>query len=521
LWLNTGIKIEIIFRFYRLILNKSKLLNIFVTSKQQKIKNMKLKYTLTFLLLALFIANVNSQSHKIDVKINDLKDSELYLGYYYAGKTYVKDTIKLDENGNGTFTGDSLLDQGMYIVVIPNKNYFDVIIGDDQEFSLETSTDDLIKNLIIKGSTENVALNKFQLFMKDMGAEFTKKQARLKELNENSDSIQILKDELKALSVERTNYMDKTISENKGSLLSLILNATRNIEIPEIEIPDNIHNKDSVRWFHTHNYNRQHYFDNIDLSDERLLLTPFFHGKLETFFTKVLIQDPDTLNHYIDIVASRAEPNDAMFEYVIRFFMNTYSQSNIMGMDKVLVHIAETYYLTDRVDWYDEESTKKLKDHIAKLRFNLIGNIAQDLKMETIDEQYTRLHEIRAKYTLVYFWEPNCGHCKKVTPEVYKLYQEFSRDEFEVIAVYTQKDKEEWSKYIYDNGYEDWINAWDPYNLTNFRFFYNVISTPSIFLLDENKKIIAKRIGHETLRSILEIELGRKDIAKEIKKERN
>ena len=113
------------------------------------------------------------------MKINDLKDSEIYLGYYYAGKTYVKDTILLDKNGKGTFTGDSLLDQGIYIVVLPSKNYFDILIGEDQVFSVETSTDNLIKNLKIKGSTENIALNEFQQFMQDKGAKSAKIQARI------------------------------------------------------------------------------------------------------------------------------------------------------------------------------------------------------------------------------------------------------------------------------------------------------------------------------------------------------
>ena len=178
-----------------------------------------------------------------------------------------------------------------------------------------------------------------------------------------------------------------------------------------------------------------------------------------------------------------------------------------MGMDNVFVHIAEEYYISGKADWISDETMGKLKEEVAKHRFNLVGNIAQDLKMETINEEYERLHEIKSKFTLVYFFEPNCGHCKKVTPEVHKLYQEYDREDFEVFAVYTQGDKTEWLEYIHDKGYEDWINVWDPYNLTNFRFFYNIYSTPTLYLLDKDKKIIAKRIGAETLRSILEIEL--------------
>ncbi|NOQ27224.1 MAG: DUF5106 domain-containing protein [Bacteroidales bacterium] len=477
-----------------------------------------MKRTFNILIVLLLVSTCNtlfSQSYKLDIKISDLKDAEIYLGHYYAGKTYVKDTIRLDKNGKGTFTGDSLLDQGIYIVILPTKKYFDILIGDDQEFSIETSAKELTKNLKIKGSTENIAFNEFQLYMNDKTQESLKIQARLKNLDENSDSVLISKDRLNVLSTEIKDYWNVKIIEYEGTLFSVILRATKNVEIPEIEIPDHIQNKDSARWFQSYNYSSQHYFDNIDFSDARLLRTPFLNTKLETFFTKILIQNPDTLIQYIDIVAVQA--NKEMFEYIIQYFMNTYAQSDIVGMDKVLVHLADNYFLTDKVDWYNEEKKKKLKDHVAKLRFNLIGNVAQDLKMETISGEYTKLHEIKAKYTLVYFYEPSCGNCKKTTPKIYELYQEFNRDEFEVLAVYTQTEKEKWTKYINDNGFEDWINAWDPHNFTNFSFFYNVDRTPRIYLLDEHKKIIIKHIGYETLRDILEMKLGKKkDIISEI-----
>lgn len=472
-----------------------------------------MKRIFKLLIALLLVSTCNtlfSQSYKIDVKISGLNDAEVYLGYYYGGKTYVKDTIRLSKNGKGAFTGDSLLDQGIYIVVLPTKNYFDVLISDNQKFSLETSTEDLMRNLKFKDSEENTAFNAFQLFLRDKSAESSKIQSRMKSLDESSDSLQILKDQLKALSNEVNSYWDNAITEYKGTLFGVFLKAAKNIEIPEIDIPEQVQNKDSVRWFHSYHYNCQHYLDNIDFTDERLIRTPFFSNKIEVYFTKVLIQHPDTLAQYIDIIASKAEPNKEMFEYIIRYFMNTYAQSNIVGMDKVLVHLADNYYLTDKVGWYNEENTKKLKGHVAKLRFNLIGNVAQDLKMETLNGEYARLHEINAKYTLIYFYEPGCGNCKKTTPKVYELYQEFDRDEFEVLAVYTQTDKEKWSKYINENGFEDWINAWDPYNLTNFRFFYNIDRTPTIYLLDEHKKIITKRIGFEDLKDFIELKLGKR-----------
>jgi len=48
------------------------------------------------------------------------------------------------------------------------------------------------------------------------------------------------------------------------------------------------------------------------------------------------------------------------------------------------------------------------------------------------------------------------------------------------------------------------INAWDPKNATYFRLFYDIYSTPTVYLLDENKRIIAKRISVEALGKMLD-----------------
>ena len=471
---------------------------------------MKFKLILVILISSFYIKTVSSQNYKIDIKINDLQNKEIFLGYYYGDKTYVRDTTILDNNGRGTFRGDSLLGQGMYIIVMPSKNYFDILIDDDQEFSLETSTKDLISNLKIKGSEINSSFIEFQENMSGLNKKSHEIQEKLKKLDENNDSTEILKNQLNELSLEVKEYWNEITNKNKTNLLGIVVNLMKNPEIPEIEVPENIQNKDSVRWFHSYNYNRNHYLDKINFGDSRYLRTPIFHNKLEIFFTKVLIQNPDTLNKYIDKVAKLAENDEEMFQYIVRYFINTFQKSNIMGMDKVFVYVAEKYYLSGIVDWLDEETLQKLREQVAKLRFNLIGNIAQDMKMETLEKEYAQLHEVKSKFILVYFWEPDCGHCKKVTPKIRELYQQYNRDEFEVFAVYTQGDQEEWNEFVFEKGYDDWINVWDPYNLTNFRLFYNIYSTPTIYLLDKDKKIIAKRISHETLKNILEIELKKK-----------
>ena len=122
--------------------------------------------------------------------------------------------------------------------------------------------------------------------------------------------------------------------------------------------------------------------------------------------------------------------------------------------------------------------------------------------METYSGQPRSIYDIKKAFTIVYFWEPNCGHCKTSTPKLKELYDKYKTKDIEIFAVCTQNNREEWEKYIADNEL-DWINGWDPGRSTHFDFFYNVNSTPLIYILDKDKIIIAKKIGVENIEGFL------------------
>ena len=84
-----------------------------------------------------------------------------------------------------------------------------------------------------------------------------------------------------------------------------------------------------------------------------------------------------------------------------------------------------------------------------------------------------------------------------------EFYDKHKDSGIEIFAVCTKDDKEKWEKYIVDNGLT-WINGWDPQRMSRFDYFYNVESTPMIYILDRNKKIIAKRLGVENIGSFIE-----------------
>jgi len=455
----------------------------------------------------LLIAQEKHQDgYEIDVQIDGLSQSDLYLGFHYGSRQFIKDTIRLDENGHGTFKGNKDLDQGIYLMITPAKKYFEVLIGKDQHFSVSTHAKDLVHTLRFEGSQINQAFTEYQQFMM---VQTQRKNALQKKLQSNSgsDSTDIWREQLNELNRQVEDKW-KTIAQNhKGSILATIIRAMKNPEVPDFNIPESADNKDSIRWTRRYRYYKDHFFDNLDLSDSRLVRTPIFHNKIDHYFNNTLRQQPDSIIKQIDWVVDQTRGSEEAFQYVVRYLLNHYQKSNIMGMDKVFVYVAENYYLNGDADWVDTATLTRIRDRVKKIKPNLIGKQAPRLQMSSLGGEKYNLYDTDSQYTVLYFWEPSCGHCKEVTPKIYDLYEKYNRDQFQVFAVYTQDNRKEWKEYVNKNEM-GWINVYDPGHSSNFRRKFDVYSTPTIYLLDKNKTIIAKRIGHETLKKMLQQKLG-------------
>lgn len=298
-------------------------------------------------------------------------------------------------------------------------------------------------------------------------------------------------------------YLKSVIEVNNGNLLSGLVKAMLPPEIPNFTIPAVVANPDSIRWILNYNYNKDHYFDNIDFTDERLLRTPIIYSRLNTFFTNVVIQAPDSINREIDKLVKKCEGNYKVYQFVAVYLFNHFRESEIMGHDAVMVKLADDIYLSGKADWVSKEFKDDLRKQIELLRPNLIGKKARDLVMDSYSGIPVSLYDVEKDFTILYFWEPNCGHCKETTPKLKAYYDKVKNKNIEIFAVCTQSDKQKWTQYIEENQIT-WINGWDPGRSSHFDSYYNVQSTPLIYILDKNKVIIAKKLSVEDIGPFIE-----------------
>ncbi|MCF8294696.1 MAG: DUF5106 domain-containing protein, partial [Bacteroidales bacterium] len=425
-------------------------------------KKLSQQMLVLFVLMASSLAGSYAQGYTIKLTIKDLGNKEIYLGHFFADKTYVKDTVQTSPSGYAEFKGDKMLEPGIYFIVLPTKTiaWEFLMTTDDQDFEMKTDTSDYIGNLRVTGHDQNTKYVAFNAFMRDRTKEMSKYQEAIK-ADDEAKKEQVKKD-IEALQLAVQAYWDKSISENPGTLFANIIRAQKYPEVPEFEVDPAIINKDSVLQIYRYYYSKNHWFDNIAFDDAGLLRTSFVYNKLQTFFTQMVL-DPDTVIAEGDKIIKKAEPNPDMFRYLVEYMLNLNYETKRMGMDKVLVHVGEEYYLSGRASWVDSARLEKIKERVIKTRPNILGTQAKDMKMVTVDNKIINLFSIKADYIVVAFWEPGCGHCKKTIPVLHDIYTDLKWNKnksIEVMAIFTQvKEFDEWQSFLEEKGMTDWINA--------------------------------------------------------------
>jgi len=454
----------------------------------------------------LFSNFVWAEGYKIEVELPQAANQEIQLTYHFLDKIYSRDTILLDGNGIGLFAGDSLLPQGLYKILIDQRNHFDFLLGSDQEFHLYNNSSES-KNMKIEGSKETEAFVNYLVFLDGL-------RARSQKLNEASktaspDEQAAIKDQLSRLDSEMKAYWEKVGEELPGSFLYKFLVAN---EVPQLDIstlPESIQNNDSLLLLARFNFQREHFWDNFDYADERMLYTPFFKPKLETWFNKVLFPDYDSVKPYVYRFLDEVESNPRIFQFATSFFLNSSINSNIIGMDALFVDLARDYYLSGKAFWATEGSLEKIRENVLFHKDNLIGKTAPELMLENYDGEFVSLHQLDAEITIVLIYEPNCGHCKVFVPNLHdEVYNEFKQKGLEVYAIYSMDNRDEWTEFLLKHNLFDWINVWDENHTSRFKILYDGRVTPGVYVLDRNKKIISKKLDVEQLKALLSKKLN-------------
>jgi len=455
---------------------------------------MKVVSSLLFILL---FGTCSFAQYDIKGNITGLSKSEVYLAHYFGyNQQVIKDTVMANEAGEFHFKGKESLPKGLYLISFLKSKFIDVVI-EDPNFSFSLDTTDILKSISFANSSENTAFYSFQRKMNDLYTAINQPSLAPVQKQSLSKEIQVFQNKWKA--------------DNAGLFVTKLIESSFDPEIPVYTGSLKSKADTTKMQLYQYQYYKKHYFDGLDLTDERMVRTPFLQRKLERFFKDLVVQDPDSIARESDLILAKAKDTDIR-RYIIYKIASTYENNPILGTEGAFVHLAEKYYIGEPALW-DSSTVRRMKERVAIIKPLLIGKPFPKMSLTDVSGKELNIATLPFKYTIVFIYDPDCSHCKEETPKLFALNDYFKSKNIGVVASSIVRDKQAWKNFIKEFKISSWINGIDIHTnpttgkdeyYTDFKNTFDVYSTPVVYVLDQQKKIVGKRISVENLKDFIQ-----------------
>jgi peroxiredoxin len=470
------------------------------------------------IVFVLFILSTSTLAQQIKFKITNAPTDTVFLVRHFGNKKFYADTAVFKKDVvifNGSKHKEGLMT--LYFAGSKALDFLNVreeieILADFNTMSAETA--------IVKKSQEN------KLFFSYMVELMKATKERQKILDSGKDEKQ-----LKDLNDRMKEYLNNFVKAHPNTLVGKFVKMGIEIDIPE---PPRNPDGSLVDSNFAFNYYRDHFFDNVDFKDDRLVNFGVLELRYDLYFgQQMMIQLPDTILFYAYKLLDSFDKKSDMFRFTLEYLIQKYEKSKIMGHDKVYVMLGVKYYCDSKgnpnpeITWLSPDKMKPFCERVWKLKHLVVGVVPHNLTLiDSTNTKWYSLYDVKADYTILYFWDPDCGHCKKETPKMAQLYNEKLKNRnVEVFAVgkATGDDFEKWKKFIQKHNM-NFINVaithwlWEEANKDAWKFigkytnvqslqyqdYFDVYANPKVFILDKDKKIIAKNLSISQIEDILD-----------------
>lgn len=464
------------------------------------------------ILFTLFAAGVtvglSAQSFQVNLQSN-VHSGIAYLTYHTGSNLNVEDSAAISGSGLAVFKGKKTLPPGIYAVVFPGKRLSaDFLIGKEkvQNITITADTNNLI-NMQVKGSPEDVLFRQYQQFVGKQGKLLNQERQAYNTATNKEDSL-LHEKKYVQYNTELNAYRMNIVTQQPNSMMAILLNAMREPPYPPTKP---ITRQDSIN---NYQYYKLHYWDGISFMDDCVVRTPFFKNKLEDYYREIMPQSPDSLIKDIDYKLLLARNAPEVYKYMLNWLTDEYISPKYMGQDAVFVHLFNKYHSKGLTSWLNEKQMEAITRRAYMLMANLVGEKAANIEFIDINGKVNPLYEVNADYTIVSFWDPNCGHCKEEMPRIDSLYKANWKDKnVKIYAVMTETDTVAWKKYIADHNLGYWTHVYQSFEMmmeekklqqASYKQLYDITQTPTLYLLDKEKRIIAKKLTPLQLNEMLE-----------------
>jgi len=441
---------------------------------------------LFFLFILYILIYFTASSQTIDVTITNLNWGKAYLSSLSGEKISTIDSVESEDNGRFTFTMKEK-HSGIYRLTFSKNKWFDIIY-DKENIKITTDANAIIDSMRIDDSESNRLYYSFLKLNRQYKSKSELLQLVLARYPADDPYYNLTQSTATRLQFEYYDFVNRISQQNPKSFIARYIKSSQ-LLIVDFTLPLD---KQLV-------YLKSHALDNVDFNDDDLINSDVFSNKSIEYLTyyrnpqlpKELLEKE--FMSAIDTILNKAKINTLVYQHIAEYLIDGFKK---FGFEKCISYILENYVIKDDL-CLDESKESSIKKMIEQKKMLPIGATVPDFTLPDTSGNPVSLGKIKTEKILIIFYSVACPHCRSAIPRIAEFLK--SHKNVAVVAVSLDSDKNEWLGYIRSNNL-NWIHLHDPKgwggSVSSNYFLY---ATPTMFLIDRDKKIISKPITIEDL----------------------
>ncbi len=450
-----------------------------------------MKHIISTITLLLSLICISTSAQNIELYAPNKANTKVILGQYHGDK--IKNLGEKITNTDGyVFFNIKNLSSGIFYLSLSDSIVFEFLYDNRTPGNVKIKYEKKYEITNAPSSTfgyyhyinnENSIANKLD------SIRFILKQSDTKKREQKE--LLLLIDQLNK---EKKDNRYKIILEYDTLLIAKLIKSEIKITVPDYQPPETVVNKDSAIWMWQMSYYKKHYLDNLDLAYPDLINTPIYTQKINTFLEKINLQNSNDLISATDFILHRASKDSATAKFTTNYLLIKYSAlKNNPEYELVYLHLIKDYYMQGKTPWMTERDINILAHEYNKRLPISLHQISPEIECTNDSDDNFSLHALEAEYTILYFHNYDCELCKTTGKELKQLMYQVDPDAIKTVAICMGKDKK-CKDYAKNYHLINWVNIYDEEKMGQIALDYDLSYTPTLYLLDKDKKIISKNL---------------------------
>ena len=440
----------------------------------------------------------------IEIKIKNLENKKAYISSLNGEKVTLIDSVNAITKEKFQFNLDNpKYHTGFYRLSFDKNNQSRLgraqtewidFVNDDENVSIITNANKVLDSLYIVDSESNKL---FYSFLKLNKAYKTKTELLQLILARYPQDDVYYKTTQKRLTQLQNEYIELVNVTAQKKPQSFIAKYIRSAQLPVVDISIPIDKQLA--------YLKSHALDNVDFNNSLLIDSDVFTNKTIEYLT--YYRNPQLPLELlekefmvaVDSILNRAKVNQLVYQHIVEYLIDGFKK---FGFDKILDYIVESYVIKDDL-CLDVKTEGLIKRRIDQAKFLKIGNSVPEIVLPDVNGKQMELNKIKSEKVLIVFYTSWCPHCKELLPKLNELYITLRENKIKVLAVSLDSKKDDWQNFTNANC-QSLINVsdlkgWEGKAATD----YFIYATPTMFLVDRDKKIIRKPMTVDNVKGLL------------------